>query len=45
MQEIVINEAIWLPLVERQIIAAAREGVTPRLSAEGTLIVPDTWKA
>jgi len=44
MQNIILEEAIWVPLVERQMAAASREDTHIRLSAEGTLVVPDSWK-
>ena len=44
IQQICVREAMWLPVVENNIVAAMREKVTISLNAAGLLILNDVSK-
>jgi peptide/nickel transport system substrate-binding protein len=44
IQEITVREAIWLPVVENNIVAAMRDGVSINLNPAGQLILSDVSK-
>jgi peptide/nickel transport system substrate-binding protein len=44
IQQICVREAMWLPVVENNIVAAMRENVTINLNAAGLLILNDVAK-
>ena len=44
IQQITVREAIWLPVVENNIVAAMRDKVTINLNPAGLLILSDVSK-